>query len=144
MTAAWRATNAELARLLQARIDGFNANLRTKLAIAAGALAVAFALQIAVVRGITGPLGGLTRGMRELAGGNFDVVLLGVDRKDEIGQIAGAVEAFKVVAARKRAARPRRRCAVRRGVRRASPHRRGARRRRGRTGRSRTPRSAKD
>ena len=99
--ATWRAANAELARLLQVRIDGFNANLRTKLAIAAAALAIAFALQFAVARGITGPLGGLTRGMRELAAGNFDVILSGVGRKDEIGQIAGAVEDFKHLAAAK-------------------------------------------
>ena len=99
--ATWRAANAELARLLQVRIDGFNANLRTKLAIAAAALAIAFALQFAVARGITGPLGGLTRGMRELAAGNFGVILTGVGRKDEIGQIAGAVEDFKQLAAAK-------------------------------------------
>jgi methyl-accepting chemotaxis protein len=99
--AAWRAANAELARLLQVRIDGFNGNLRTKLAIAAAALMVALVLQFAVARGIAGPLGGLTRGMRELADGNFDVVLPGVGRKDEIGQIAGAVESFKHLAAAK-------------------------------------------
>ena len=98
---AWRATNAELARLLQVRVDGFKASLWTKLAIAAGTLLAIFALQIAVVRGITGPLGDLTRGMRELAKGNLDVVLLGVGRKDELGQIAGAVEEFKVVAAQR-------------------------------------------
>jgi len=99
--ATWRAANAELMRLLQVRIDGFNANLRTKLAIAAAALAIAFALQFAVARGISGPLGGLTRGVHELANGNFDVVLPGVGRKDEIGQIAGAVEIFKRLAAAK-------------------------------------------
>jgi methyl-accepting chemotaxis protein len=97
----WRAANAELARLLQVRIDGFNANLRTKLAIAAAALVFALVLQFAVARGIAGPLGGLTRSMRELADGNFDVVLPGVGRKDEIGQIAGAVERFKLLAAAK-------------------------------------------
>ena len=99
--ATWRAANAELAQLLQARIDRFNGSLRTKLAIAAGALVIALGLLFAVARGITGPLLGLTRGMRELAGGNFDVVLPGVGRKDEIGQIAGAVEAFKHLAAEK-------------------------------------------
>jgi len=99
--AAWRATNVELARLLQVRVDGFNANLRTKLAIAAAALAIAFALQFAVARGIAGPLGGLTRGMHELAAGNFEVVLTGVGRKDEIGQIASAVKSFKHLAAAK-------------------------------------------
>jgi methyl-accepting chemotaxis protein len=39
--------------------------------------------------------------MLELAEGNFDVVLPGLGRKDEIGGIAGAVERFKVKAAEK-------------------------------------------
>ena len=101
LDATWRAANAELTRLLQARVDRLNANLRTKLAIAGVSVALAFALLFAVARGITGPLGGLTRGMGELAAGNFDIVLPGVDRKDEIGQIAGAVERFKRIAAEK-------------------------------------------
>jgi methyl-accepting chemotaxis protein len=42
------------------------------------------------------PIRALTGGMRELADGNFDVVLPGVGRKDEIGGIAGAVDAFKI------------------------------------------------
>ncbi len=36
--------------------------------------------------------------MRELAAGNFDVVLLGLGRTDELGEMAGAVEEFKVQA----------------------------------------------
>jgi methyl-accepting chemotaxis protein len=47
---------------------------------------------------LTRPLRALTRGMKELGDGNFDVVLPGVGRKDEIGAIAGAVEAFKIKA----------------------------------------------
>jgi methyl-accepting chemotaxis protein len=41
------------------------------------------------------PLRALTGGMHELASGNFDVVLPGVGRKDEVGDIAGAVDEFK-------------------------------------------------
>jgi methyl-accepting chemotaxis protein len=41
--------------------------------------------------------------MRELASGNFEVVLPGLGRKDEIGQMAGAVEEFKVQAVAKAA-----------------------------------------
>jgi methyl-accepting chemotaxis protein len=52
-------------------------------------------------RGITRPLGGLTSGMQELAGGNFDVILPGVERKDEVGDMARAVETFKVKAEEK-------------------------------------------
>ena len=36
--------------------------------------------------------------MRELAGGNFDVVLPGLGRRDEIGEMAAAVEEFKMQA----------------------------------------------
>jgi methyl-accepting chemotaxis protein len=52
---------------------------------------------------IARPVRALTGGMRELAGGNFDVVLPGLGRKDEIGDIAGAVEEFKVKAVEKAA-----------------------------------------
>jgi methyl-accepting chemotaxis protein len=40
----------------------------------------------------------MCRAMRELAGGNFDVVLPGLGRSDELGEMAGAVEEFKVQA----------------------------------------------
>jgi methyl-accepting chemotaxis protein len=52
-------------------------------------------------RSIVNPLTALTGAMRELAGGNFDVLLPGLGRKDELGQMAKAVEAFKVRAAEK-------------------------------------------
>jgi methyl-accepting chemotaxis protein len=53
------------------------------------------------IRVVTGGLASLTSAMLELARGNFGVVLPGLGRKDEIGDIAGAVEAFKVKAAEK-------------------------------------------
>ena len=40
----------------------------------------------------------MCKAMRELAGGNFDVVLPGLGRKDELGEMAGAVEEFKMQA----------------------------------------------
>ena len=64
----------------------------------AAAIALAFFLaQFSIVR----PLKALTSAMHELASGNFDVVLPGLGRKDEVGEIAGAVEGFKVKAAEK-------------------------------------------
>jgi methyl-accepting chemotaxis protein len=54
-----------------------------------------------IARGIIGPLSGLTSGMMQLADGNFSVVLPGLERKDEVGDMARAVEAFKVKAAQK-------------------------------------------
>jgi methyl-accepting chemotaxis protein len=50
---------------------------------------------------IARPLAALTRAMRELADGNFAVVLPGLGRKDEIGDVAQAVETFKVKAEQK-------------------------------------------
>ncbi len=50
---------------------------------------------------IARPMKALTGGMLELAGGNFDVVLPGLGRKDEIGDVAQAVETFKVKSAEK-------------------------------------------
>ncbi len=50
-------------------------------------------------RSVSNPITQLTKGMHELADGNFGVVLPGLKRKDEIGNIAKAVEAFKVKAA---------------------------------------------
>ena len=43
----------------------------------------------------------MCKAMRELAGGNFDVVLPGLGRKDELGEMAGAVEEFKLQAVAK-------------------------------------------
>ena len=48
-----------------------------------------------------GRIKAMTRAMRELANGNFDVVLPGLGRKDEIGAMAQAVDQFKVKAAEK-------------------------------------------
>ena len=48
--------------------------------------------------GISRPMVGMCKAMRELAGGNFDVVLPGLGRRDEIGEMASAVEEFKIQA----------------------------------------------
>jgi methyl-accepting chemotaxis protein len=47
------------------------------------------------------PMRALSVSMEELAGGNFAVVLPGLGRKDELGQVAGAVEKFKIVSEQK-------------------------------------------
>ena len=50
---------------------------------------------------IARPMRALSVSMEELAGGNFSVVLPGLGRKDELGDVAGAVEKFKVVSEQK-------------------------------------------
>jgi methyl-accepting chemotaxis protein len=71
--------------------------------IAMGCMAVIILLGSVVfsIATITRPMQALTGGMLELAGGNFDVVLPGLERKDEVGAVAQAVETFKVKLAEK-------------------------------------------
>jgi methyl-accepting chemotaxis protein len=49
-------------------------------------------------RNISRPVVAMSKAMRELAVGNFDVQLPGLDRGDEVGQMAHAIEDFKVQA----------------------------------------------
>jgi methyl-accepting chemotaxis protein len=52
-------------------------------------------------RNISRPVVAMSKAMRELAAGNFEVQLPGLDRRDEVGQMAHAVEEFKVQAVAK-------------------------------------------
>ncbi len=58
-------------------------------------------IALPISRDISRRLRSLIEGMHQLANGKFDVVLPGLGRKDEIGEIAAAVETFKVKAAEK-------------------------------------------
>jgi methyl-accepting chemotaxis protein len=59
------------------------------------------AISVLVARGVAKAMHGMTSAMRELATGKLDVVLPGLGRRDEIGEIAEAVEAFKIKAVEK-------------------------------------------
>jgi methyl-accepting chemotaxis protein len=52
-------------------------------------------------RNISRPVVAMSEAMRELAAGNFEVQLPGLDRRDEVGQMAHAVQEFKVQAVAK-------------------------------------------
>jgi methyl-accepting chemotaxis protein len=72
-----------------------------KLTLMAVLLAVAFAgivVSFLIGRNISRPVVAMSKAMRELAVGNFDVQLPGLDRRDEVGQMAHAIEDFKVQA----------------------------------------------
>ncbi|WFU73010.1 methyl-accepting chemotaxis protein [Bradyrhizobium sp. CB2312] len=71
------------------------------LMMALGGLAIGAVLALMLGNGISRPMIAMCKAMRELASGNFDVVLPGLGRKDEIGEMAGAVEEFKVQAVAK-------------------------------------------
>jgi methyl-accepting chemotaxis protein len=61
------------------------------------------AITFVATRSVIKPISGLVAAMKKLAAGNFEIVLPGLGRKDEIGDVAGAVEEFKVKAAEKAA-----------------------------------------
>jgi methyl-accepting chemotaxis protein len=69
--------------------------------LAAGGFLLGGVLAVLLGKGISRPMITMCKAMRELAGGNFDVVLPGLGRKDELGEMAGAVEEFKVQAVAK-------------------------------------------
>jgi methyl-accepting chemotaxis protein len=71
------------------------------LMLAVGGFLLGAVLALLLGRGISRPMIAMCKAMRELAGGNFDVVLPGLGRKDELGEMAGAVEEFKVQAVAK-------------------------------------------
>ncbi len=66
--------------------------------LAAGGFVLGAVLALLLGTGISRPIRAMCAAMRELAAGNFDVVLPGLGRKDELGEMAGAVEEFKLQA----------------------------------------------
>jgi methyl-accepting chemotaxis protein len=69
--------------------------------LAAGGLLLGVVWAFLLGAGISRPMTAMCSAMRELAAGKFDVVLPGLGRKDELGEMAGAVEEFKVQAVAK-------------------------------------------
>ena len=67
----------------------------------AGIAALVMGAGLFIGRSVSKPLKAMTAAMIELANGNFAVVLPGLGRRDEIGDIAQAVETFKVNAEQK-------------------------------------------
>jgi methyl-accepting chemotaxis protein len=74
--------------------------LRMQLAIVL-VIVVVSGLGLLIGRSISGPLTAMARSMGLLAQGKFDVVLPGLSRADEVGDMAQAIEGFKVKAIEK-------------------------------------------
>lgn len=74
---------------------------RLILILAAGGFLLGCVWAFFLGKGISRPIAKMCSAMRELAAGNFDVVLPGLGRKDELGEMASAVEDFKVQAVAK-------------------------------------------
>jgi methyl-accepting chemotaxis protein len=90
-----------LASESRAVLDGMSFLATAEWALLATGLGLAAAIAFFTVRSIAPPLQALTGGMKRLASGDFGVVLPGLGRRDEVGEMAQAVEDFKVKAAEK-------------------------------------------
>ena len=100
-----KGSNAMKADLLsdQQRLDSesdaiISETERLVVMLAFGGFLLGGALATLQGRGISRPMIAMCKAMRELANGNFDVVLPGLGRKDELGEMASAVEEFKMQA----------------------------------------------
>jgi methyl-accepting chemotaxis protein len=104
-TAIIKASSAMKADLLadQRRLDSesraaISGTERLVLMLAIGGFFLGGILAVLLGKGISRPMITMCEAMRELANGKFDVVLPGLGRKDELGEMAGAVEEFKLKA----------------------------------------------
>jgi methyl-accepting chemotaxis protein len=69
--------------------------LSVQLGMLAVALILGVGMMVVVSRRVTGPIGTIQDGMHKLAGGDMSVEVPYATRKDEIGALAGAMQAFK-------------------------------------------------
>ncbi len=77
-------------------LDAQVSSSRQRSLIAAGLiLLLMLAVSMFIARGITRPLQRMTVAMKSLAGGKLDVEVPGIGRRDEVGEMAEAVEIFK-------------------------------------------------
>jgi methyl-accepting chemotaxis protein len=85
-------------QLSEARASGLRQSL---LSVIAGATLCIGLLAIYFGRRIANSIARMTQAMQKLASGDFGVVLPGLGRRDEVGDMAQAVEAFKIRAKQK-------------------------------------------
>jgi methyl-accepting chemotaxis protein len=86
-------------RRLEAESDATIAKTeRLILMLAAGSFLLGGVLAVLLGKGISRPMIEMCKAMRKLASGNFEIVLPGLGRKDELGEMAAAVEEFKMQA----------------------------------------------
>ncbi len=94
--ADFRAEEAKLIDVRKAdnaeRVSTTNTIIIATIAIA---LAVGIGLAILIGNGISGPINRMTAAMAKLAGGDLEVEIIGLDRGDEIGEVAKATQVFK-------------------------------------------------
>jgi methyl-accepting chemotaxis protein len=89
------ATQEALSNASKEANDRISTTVTMQPVVAGAATMVGLLIAFFIARGIIGPLSGLNSGMKELAGGNFGVIVPGLDRKDEVGEMARTVQVFK-------------------------------------------------
>ena len=72
--------------------DAMKLRMASALAVVALAMCV---LSFLLGRGVSQPISAMTDALTKLAGGDFNVALPGLNRRDEIGEMAGAARIFK-------------------------------------------------
>ena len=85
----------DLATLATDAYESANGTFRTLLAVTAVLLVITIGLAVIIARGITGPLTAMTGAMGRLAEGELETDIPAIGRRDEIGEMAGAVQIFK-------------------------------------------------
>lgn len=91
-------------QLLQRNAEMARANSTVTIVVAAGvsvAILIAIAAGLLLSRTVAAPVVAMTAAMRRLAGGDNTIEVPVRDRKDEIGEMAGAVQVFKDAAIEK-------------------------------------------
>ncbi|WP_316225534.1 methyl-accepting chemotaxis protein [Bradyrhizobium sp. SZCCHNS3052] len=76
--------------------EAFYASVKVTLMWAVGLIALLCVATLMIARGLVRPLQAITRTMTELANGNLAVQIPNSERRDEVGEMARAVEVFKV------------------------------------------------
>ncbi|UYO39355.1 cache domain-containing protein [Rhodopseudomonas palustris] len=76
--------------------------MQHSLIAAALVLLITIAVSVFIARRITKPILAMTGAMKDLAGGRIDIEVPGIGRHDEIGEMAEAVEVFKINAQERR------------------------------------------
>ena len=93
--ALWQATDKELDRLLAARIAGFRSKLTTMLGISGVVVALALAAAWMVSRSIIAAIDDLDARIRALGDGDLEADIDLAHGRDEIAQVARAVDYFR-------------------------------------------------
>ena len=93
--ALWPSNNAEVARLLQVRIDGFQHRMYGSLAFAAAFILTAIGLSLTIAGGLTSRLARLVAVMERLIANDASLEVPFTDETNETGTIARALLAFR-------------------------------------------------